>query len=127
MHVTRVEPTTSSYTTDFFCMKLGCFRRLLDAAAFSFVALTVGGCDGQRTMAPVPTDNGVAAVPQKQADRWNAGDLEGFMQTYARSPQTRFASGGTVNMGWDSVMARYRSKYGDRAAMGTLTFSNLAI
>ncbi len=63
----------------------------------------------------------------QQARHWNAGDLDGFMQGYDNSPRTRFASGGDVNLGFQTVFDRYRKRYGDRAAMGALTFSDLDI
>lgn len=58
---------------------------------------------------------------------WNAGNLAGFMETYDRSTQTRFASGGAVQRGWQSVFDRYQSRYPNRAAMGRTIFSDLEI
>jgi ketosteroid isomerase-like protein len=69
----------------------------------------------------------VRAVLDQQVREWNAGNLAGFMETYAKSDSTRFASGGDVSLGWQTVFQRYRTKYGDRAAMGTLTFSDLEV
>ncbi len=69
----------------------------------------------------------VRAALDDQVREWNAGNLAGFMKTYAKSEQTRFASGGDISLGWQTVFDRYEKKYGDRAAMGTLSFSNLEI
>lgn len=69
----------------------------------------------------------VRAVLEQQAREWNAGNLAGFMETYAKSERIRFASGGDISLGWQTVFDRYRRKYGDRAAMGRLTFSDLEI
>jgi beta-aspartyl-peptidase (threonine type) len=64
----------------------------------------------------------------RQVERWNAGDLVGFMDGYQRSEQLRFQSGGDVQLGWQNVLDRYRRRYGnDRAGMGTLTFSDLQV
>ena len=49
------------------------------------------------------------------------------MQGYARIPTLRFASGGTVTYGWQQTLDRYKQRYPDRAAMGTLVFSDLDI
>jgi ketosteroid isomerase-like protein len=49
------------------------------------------------------------------------------METYAKSEQTRFASGGTVQRGWQAVFDRYRLRYPDRAAMGRTIFSDLEV
>jgi hypothetical protein len=69
----------------------------------------------------------IRSLLEQQVREWNSGNLAGFMETYARSERTRFASGGDISLGWQTVFDRYRTKYGDRAAMGTLTFSNLEI
>jgi ketosteroid isomerase-like protein len=69
----------------------------------------------------------IRAVLDQQVKDWNAGDIEKFMRGYDRSEKTRFASGGNITLGWQAVMDRYRRTYSDKAAMGTLTFSDLDI
>lgn len=69
----------------------------------------------------------VRAVLEEQVRAWNAGDLAGFMKGYARGEQTRFASGGDLTLGWQTVLDRYQTKYGNGAGMGTLRFSDLDI
>jgi hypothetical protein len=64
---------------------------------------------------------------QEQAVAWNRGDLAGFMQTYAQVADLRFASGDTVTYGWKPTLERYRQRYPDRAAMGSLVFSELDV
>jgi len=66
-------------------------------------------------------------VLEKQVADWNAGDLAGFMSGYARSENTRFASGGTVSLGWQTVFDRYRQKYGGKDSMGNLKFSDVDV
>ena len=68
---------------------------------------------------------GIEAVLRAQADVWNRGDIDGFMEGYAKIPELRFASGGTVTRGWQETLERYHQHYPDRAAMGTLAFSEL--
>lgn len=77
--------------------------------------------------AGIQTGRDVRAVLEKQVREWNAGNLAGFMETYEKSARTRFASGGSVSLGWGTVFDRYQKRYGDRAAMGHLTFSELDI
>ncbi|MBI4661386.1 MAG: nuclear transport factor 2 family protein [Verrucomicrobia bacterium] len=72
-------------------------------------------------------EHDVRAVLEKQVREWNAGSLLGFMETYAKSESTRFASGGDHSLGWQTVFDRYRKKYGDREAMGRLRFSDLEV
>lgn len=64
---------------------------------------------------------------QAQQEAWNRGDIDSFMNGYARSKSTIFVSEDTVTRGWETVRARYRKKYSDREKMGTLTFSDLEI
>ncbi len=81
-------------------------------------------------VAPVDTaavTAGVTAALMAQQARWNAGDLRGFMDTYVRTRQTTFLSGGTVTQGWSQMFGTYMRSYPDRASMGTLTFSDLAV
>ena len=49
------------------------------------------------------------------------------MAGYAKTPALRFASGGAITYGWQETLDRYEQHYPDRAAMGTLTFSDLDI
>ncbi|MBL8815843.1 MAG: DUF4440 domain-containing protein [Planctomyces sp.] len=62
-----------------------------------------------------------------QTDAWNAGDIEGFMDGYVRSEKLRFASGNTVQQGWQATLDRYRKSYDSREKMGVLKFSDLEI
>src|SRR5262245_17923615 len=75
----------------------------------------------------VVVQSAVRAVLDQQVKDWNAGDIEKFMRGYDHSQNTRFASGGNITLGWQAVMDRYRRTYSDKAAMGTLTFSEIDI
>ena len=58
---------------------------------------------------------------------WNDGDIAAYMHAYWQSDSLRFASGGTVSLGWQSVFERYSQRYPDKATMGHLSFSDLDI
>ncbi len=75
----------------------------------------------------VGSEQQVRAVLDAQVRAWNAGDLRGFMDGYARSDQTRFQSGGDVSLGWQTVFDRYQKRYSDRASMGVLKFGDLQV
>ena len=96
------------------------------ALAVAAASMVVTGC---RTFDAPPDDvhAAIRAALDWQVREWNRGDLAGFMQTYMNSDDTRFASGGDISRGWQTVFDRYQKKYGDRAAMGTLSFSDLEI
>lgn len=89
--------------------------------------LIVALATGLRLAAETPAAAQIRLVLQTQADAWNRGDLDAFMQTYAAVDDLRFASGGNVTYGWKPTLERYKQRYPDRAAMGTLTFSDLTI
>jgi len=69
----------------------------------------------------------IAALLTTQTAAWNRGDIEGFMQGYAQTDALRFASGGTVTLGWRATLERYQKRYPDRATMGRLEFSKIEI
>ncbi len=90
-------------------------------------------CLGLAGVVTAQDQTGNAVKPQiekvltDQAAAWNRGDVNGFMEGYAKLPTLRFASGGNVTYGWQETLDRYRQHYPDRAAMGTLAFSDLDI
>jgi len=69
----------------------------------------------------------IRAVLRAQQEAWNRGDIDGFMNGYARSKSTTFVSEDKITRGWETVRDRYKKKYPDRAKMGILNFSNLEI
>jgi uncharacterized protein (TIGR02246 family) len=80
--------------------------------------------------APEQPSNSVAEIQSvltAQQDAWNRGDIDAFMNGYARSTSTVFVSGDEVTRGWETVRDRYREKYSDHAKMGTLTFSDVEV
>ena len=72
-------------------------------------------------------ENAIRKVMDEQAAAWNRGDIEGFMQGYWRSANLKFVSGDRVTRGWQQTLDNYKRSYPDKAAMGTLTFSDLEI
>lgn len=99
--------------------------RLLVALMFALGSLTAFSA-----LAEVSEDPIVAEIRETVlagVAGWNRGDLEAFMAPYHRSEELRFASGGTVSWGWQTVLDRYRKRYPDRNAMGKLTFSDLDV
>jgi uncharacterized protein (TIGR02246 family) len=69
----------------------------------------------------------IRAVLEAQAAAWNRGDLETYMNGYARSADTVFVSGDRVTRGWQTVLERYKKAYDSRDKMGVLTFSDVEI
>jgi len=96
--------------------------------AFSIAPLAMLGV-AWSALAVTQTDaaSEIRNVLKSQQDAWNRGDIDAFMNGYWRSEETVFVSGDDVARGWQKVLDRYKTKYSDRAKMGTLTFSNLEI
>jgi uncharacterized protein (TIGR02246 family) len=94
----------------FICVVIGC------SAAF-----------GQSANDKTKIAADIRAVMDKQVAAWNAGDIDGFMAGYWRSPDLVFVSGNSVSRGWQTTLDRYKKSYDTRAKMGTLTFSDLEV
>lgn len=69
----------------------------------------------------------IRAVMTQQVQGWNTANLQKFMAGYHRSDSVRFVSGGSVTYGWQEMLDRYSRRYPDKAAMGTLKFSEIDI
>ena len=88
-------------------------------------ALIVGPAAG--ALGAATAEQEIRAVMKGQVAAWNRGDIDGFMEGYARSDATEFVSGDKLTRGWQTVRDRYRKKYDSREKMGTLTFSDIKI
>jgi len=98
--------------------------RLRLALCFVAIAIAIPALS-QQTLATVPQQQlDVIKVLLAQEQAWNRGELEAFAQTYKDSPDTLLISG-SVSRGYASLVDAYRKNYPDRAAMGTLSFSEL--
>jgi ketosteroid isomerase-like protein len=69
----------------------------------------------------------IQSVLSAQQDAWNRGDIDAFMNGYARSASTVFVSEDEVRRGWETVREKYLAKYSDRVKMGTLSFSEIEV
>ena len=69
----------------------------------------------------------IQVVLTAQAEAWNRGDIDGYMQGYWKSESLLFTSGGNIQRGWQATFEKYRKSYGTKAKMGTLKFSQLEI
>ena len=63
-------------------------------------------------------EKAIAAVIDRQVQAWNRGDLEAFVSVYAED--AAFVSPTGLTRGRQGVLDRYRKRYPDKAAMGTL-------
>jgi uncharacterized protein (TIGR02246 family) len=68
-------------------------------------------------------EEAVKALLATQSAAWNRGDLEGFTAVYAEDAS--FVSPTGLTHGRRQVLERYRRRYPDQKAMGTLTLDVL--
>jgi ketosteroid isomerase-like protein len=99
------------------------FRCFVASLVYLCLVNTLAAQDSPETAAKHQIEQTLSA----QADAWNRGDIDAFMEGYAKIPGLRFASGANVTYGWEQTLANYKKRYPDRAAMGMLTFSDLDI
>jgi ketosteroid isomerase-like protein len=99
------------------------------ASLVAVAAVVVLGYQKRVPKSPAEDKNvaAVRSVIESQAAAWNRGDIEGYMEGYAKEDATEFVSGDTLARGWQTVLDRYKARYDSRAKMGTLAFSELEI
>ena len=98
-------------------------RKLVFAAAL----LLVVAAPAWPQTSPTPSETqAITAVLNKSVDDWNRGDLDAFATSYKNSPDILFM-GRNIQHGYAQMLARYKSAYPTQAAMGTLSFSQLAV
>lgn len=68
----------------------------------------------------------VVKVLLKQEAAWNKGDIDSFAEGYKDSPDTLFITK-QISRGFSGMLAEYHQNYPNRAAMGTLAFSELEV
>lgn len=100
--------------------------------ASALLALLLAACTGKcpepaDASLPVAVDAPAAihVVMAAQEAAWDRGDIDGFMEGYA--PDICFIGAEGSTCGRDSVTARYKRRYADRAAMGDLHFGRLEV
>ena len=98
-------------------------RLTLPVTCYSLIAALVCAAPEQASTSVAE----IKSVLTAQQDAWNRGDIDAFMNGYARSATTVFVSQDEVSRGWETVRDRYRVKYSDRTKMGTLTFSEIEV
>jgi uncharacterized protein (TIGR02246 family) len=104
--------------------------RISISSVFS-IALILFSCaaraqDLQRLTTATREQLDVVKVIVAQESAWNKGDIEGFAQAYKDSPDILFVTN-TVNRGFAGMVAAYRRDFPNKAAMGTLSFSDLEV
>ena len=79
----------------------------------------------KRVPAPLAVATEARTLLETQAAAWNRGDLEAFCAVYADDALFLTAFG--LTKGREEVLARYKTRYPDAAARGTLSFEVLSV
>jgi ketosteroid isomerase-like protein len=87
-----------------------------------FLLLGLAGCTHRFTQAD---EVAIRQVMHAQEERWNAGDIPGFMQGY--SDTICFIGRRGRTCGREAVTANYISSYPDQEAMGRLAFGIIEV
>jgi beta-aspartyl-peptidase (threonine type) len=70
----------------------------------------------------------IAAMLSRSAAAWNAGDLAGFMDDYARDSLLSYVSGSRVLYGWQTLYDRYQRAFFDEGKThDSLAFDSLRV
>lgn len=98
-------------------------RTLRHLGACILIAVIFAGGPATRAQDAGPA---IKALLERQAADWNRGDMDSFATGYKNSPDILFI-GKTVEHGYAGMLAGYKAHYSTRAAMGQLSFSELAV
>ncbi len=108
-------------------------RRAVQRALFvGGIAVALGGCRieptnarGDGTTEEPDLAARAAAILETQAEAWNAGDLDGFMAFYDRSPATTYIGSAGLVEGFDGIRARYAPLFEAGAQRDSLRFEDV--
>ena len=114
-------------------MRLNLFCRFPARLLLSLVLLSgaslvegVGRAQDPQLHTASPQELGCIKVLLAQERAWNQGNLAEFAKGYKNSPETLFVSR-EISRGYAGMVESYKKNYPTRAAMGTLTFSDLEV
>jgi len=73
------------------------------------------------------TSQAIKAILFEQAEAWNRGNLDKFMEYYWNSDNLTFSSSGKTTRGWQTTKDNYKRRYPTRERMGKLSFAELEV
>jgi uncharacterized protein (TIGR02246 family) len=93
------------------------------------VAVAVAAALGCAPALPAPDDPTpeLERLLQLSARAWNAGDLEGFLITYARDSATTFVTSRGLIYGFAAIRGRYAGRFEAGAERDSLSFTGLTV
>lgn len=94
--------------------------KLIHCILFAFIILTA--CKSQTSH---NDEAAIINVLNTQAEEWNKGNIDGYMQGYWNSDSLLFIGRKGPKYGYTTTLESYQNGYPDAAAMGILTFSDI--
>ena len=89
------------------------------------LAVPLAGAQDLQTLTTASREQlDVVKVVLAQQNAWNRGDIDAFAASYKDAPDTLMVTR-QISHGFAGLVEEYRHDYPTRAAMGTLTFSEL--
>ena len=85
----------------------------------------LAACSVQETPPADPTATAVAVL-SASSEAWNRGDLEAFVDDYARDSTTTFVAGGRVQNGWGWIHDNYARWWDLGSERDSLRFEDVA-
>lgn len=90
-----------------------------------FVAVLLG-CSPPPIPATDPTP-ALQRLMEQSARAWNAGDLDGFLITYAQDSATTFVTARGPIYGFEEIRGRYAARFAPGAERDSLTFTDFTV
>lgn len=91
---------------------------------FLFYYIVITGCSNKERKLP---EKSIPDVMHEQAEEWNKGDIDGFMQGYQNHDSLPFIGKNGITYGYNTIADRYKKSYPDKDAMGQLSFNDINI
>src|SRR4051794_29928911 len=102
------------------------FSLLLAALSLTLLAPTLVRAQPDPLHTASRQELNIIKVLLAQENAWNKGDLAGYVSGFKDSPDTMFITH-QVFRGFTGLLEEYKRDYPTRAAMGTLSFSDLEV
>ena len=93
--------------------------------AMVFAAVCIGCTPTRPATADLTAE--MRTLLDQSARAWNAGDLDGFMITYARDSATTFMTAQGPIYGYDTIRAHYAPRFEPGAQRDSLRFTDLVV
>jgi ketosteroid isomerase-like protein len=69
----------------------------------------------------------IKALIEQAAERWNAKDIDGLMETFWHSLDPIYVVGDEAFFGWDRTRQHFLNTYGERSSMGRVVNDQIEI